>query len=188
MRVVAGCLLWLCTTVLAGAPPGPAAATLCLPTERPQFSCDTGRDLVSLCAPVGQAPSLVYRRGLPGRIQLQYTADGSGAPFGATTMPLQPGAQVQQIWFDVDGQRHWMGVCVGGMCPQEAVVAVLRGQDVVQRQVCRLLPATLAWFRADVVRFGNDVDDSRSDSRLVTLDHVFQPLERLFIGSAVPPR
>jgi hypothetical protein len=186
MRAVASWLLVLCTAALASPPPAPA--TLCLPGERVQFSCDTGRGLVSLCAPAGQAPALVYRRGLPGRINLLHTADGSGPPFGATTMPLQPGAQVQQIWFDEGGQRHWMGVCVGGMCPQEAVVAVLRGQDVVDRQVCRLLPATLAWFRADVVRFGSDVDDSRSNSRLVALDHVFQPLDKLFVSPAAAPR
>lgn len=189
MRANLALLTMLATAALAGPPIPSEQATLCLQGERVQFNCNTGQELVSLCASNGAAGALTYRRGMPDRIKLLHVAEGGDSTrFGATTMPLEPGAQVQQIWFDQGDQRHWMGVCVGGMCPQEAVVAMLRGQTVLSREVCRYQPTNLAWIAADVVRFGSDVEDSFTNSRLVALDHVFLPLEKLFISRCTVPR
>ena len=81
-----------------------------------------------------------------------------------------------------------VAVCVGGMCPQDAVLAVLRGGRVVSRQVCKPSPDGGAWFKRDVIRFGNSTDDSQADARLVELADYEMPLEQMFISRRSTPR
>lgn len=176
----------------AGAPPAAAtpASSHCTATERVQFSCRLGAKTVSLCAAgSGATGTLTYRYGPIGRVELAHTADGTAARrFGATSLPLQPGAQVQQVWFDRGAWRYLLAVCVGGNCPQEAVLAVLRNGRVAQRAVCPLAPGSQAWFADDVLHFGNGADLPRADARLVDLTEVDHPLVQLFIGSSQAPR
>lgn len=179
--------LGLAWALQASAQPAPGH---CTAAERVQFSCEVASKTVSLCAAgAGDAMTLDYRYGRIGQVELQHTADGRpGSRFVASSQPLQPGAQVQQVWFDRAGHRYLLAVCVGGMCPQDAVLAVLRGGRVVSRQVCKPSPDGGAWFKRDVIRFGNSTDDSQADARLVELADYEMPLEQLFISRRSTPR
>lgn len=130
-----------------------------------------------------------YRYGPIGKVELAHSADGTAARrFGATSLPLQPGAQVQQVWFDRGTWRYLLAVCVGGNCPQEALLAVLRDGRVARRAVCPPEPGSQAWFADDVLHFGNGGEAPRADARLVDLVEVDHPLDQLFIGSPQAPR
>lgn len=166
------------------------ASSHCTAAEQVQFSCALGRKTVSLCAAgSGDARTLSYRYGRIGQVELAHTADGSpGSRFLASSLPLQPGANVQQVWFDRGAHRYLLAVCVGGMCPQEAVLAVLQGRQLLRRQVCPVGAAGGAGFRRDVLQFGDTTETSRADARLVELADHDNLLEQVFVSRPLPPR
>ena len=145
---------------------------------------------MSLCAAgAGDAGTLSYRYGRIGQVELAHTADGKPERrFLAASLPLQPGAEVQQIWFNRGDTRYLLAVCVGGMCPQDAVLAVLRAGRVISRQVCQASPASAAWFAQDVVQFGNSTDDSHANARLVELADYDNALDQVFVSRSTPLR
>lgn len=184
-------LAWACALQACAQPAStPAVPSHCAAGERVQFSCRLASKTVSLCAAgSGDTTTLSYRYGRIGQVELAHTADGSaGSRFLASSLPLQPGAQVQQVWFDRADHRYLLAVCVGGMCPQEAVLAVLHAGRVISRQVCPLEPASHAGFKHDVIQFGNNTDDSRADPRLVELADYDNLLDRVFISRRTVPR
>ena len=190
MRVWAA-LSWACALAACAQPvTAPSSLTHCTADERPQFSCHLADKTVSLCAAgSGVDATLSYRYGRIGRVELAHTADGSrGSQFLASSLPLQPGAQVQQVWFDRADNRYLLAVCIGGMCPQDAVLAVLRAGRVLSRQVCAYAPDGGAWFGRDVVQFGNGTEDSRADARLIELADYDNQLDQVFISRRTVPR
>ena len=134
------CLL---TVMHAG---GPLAETTrtgpthCHFDERIQFSCRIGIKIVSLCAggEAGATTSLAYRFGRIGKVENEFIARLSNKNrFYATVMPANPRAAVKQVWFNRGAIRYLLTECVGGSCPQEGGLAVLRGHRVLMNGRCK---------------------------------------------------
>ncbi len=162
----------------------PAAFTHCAAGERVQFSCRVGAKTASLCAagPAGHIESLSYRYGLPGKVENEFTARiDNGLRFRGTVMPASPGASVRQVWFDRGDTRYLMTQCVGGDCVRPSGLAALRGEAVLMNQRCAALPQPdLDSFDRELVRFGSDVEASRSNTPLLELGEYDNRLEKLY--------
>jgi hypothetical protein len=72
-----------------------AQESLCTAGEAVVFSCHIGQKTVSLCRPSSLREQLAYRFGMPGHIELAYSARAVGAPeataqhgFEVSTKPL----------------------------------------------------------------------------------------------------
>jgi hypothetical protein len=71
----------------------PAEETLCSDREKIVFSCHVGRKIVSLCGEKSFRQNLVYRFGLPGRLELIYPGPKIKGPakFYRSSAPLYGG-------------------------------------------------------------------------------------------------
>jgi hypothetical protein len=161
----------------------PASADLCTPPQRVMFHCTLGAKSVSLCAGMEgeRIASLAFRYGVPGQIEMSYTADAAqGRHFSATAGPLAPRASVRQLWF-THGDSTWLlSQCVGGDCPQSARLSVLQGERIVSNQRCLRSDDDRAGFARALVRFGGDASESRSNTGLVVIEDVDHGIERLY--------
>jgi hypothetical protein len=168
-----------------------ADVALCAAQQQVQFHCSLGAKSVSLCSDgAGDSISaLEYRYGTPARIELRWqaTAD-NGRAFSASLVPLAPGANVRQLWFDNGGVRYLLSQCTGGACPAAAGLAVLRGQRLLSRRHCRASTDDRAWFSPRLGRFGEDAASSQSATPLLRFDDVDNGVERLYPPGARPAR
>jgi hypothetical protein len=170
--------------------PAPAVASLCTPTQLVGFSCALGHKVVSLCADRdgGRITSLAFRYGAPGRTELSYVARaGNDRRFHVTASPLAPRASVRQLWFTRGNVKYLLTQCVGGGCPQDAGLAVLRGEHVLSNRRCARSADDRAWFARELVEFGADADSTRSLTELVIVDDTDNGIEQLLARSAAPP-
>lgn len=160
--------------------------THCHANERVQFSCRIGSKVVSLCAgsDVSKPAFLSYRYGLINKIENEFTARPDNKNrFYATVMPANPRAAVKQVWFDRVGIRYLLTECVGGNCPQEGGLAVLRGDRVLMNGKCKYeMEANVGWFSDELVTF--DLNSSpwnaRSTTELLVIVETDNYLEKLF--------
>ena len=168
---------------------GQTAKGHCLPEERVQFSCRINTKVVSLCAAgePGAITSLVYRYGLPGKVENEFVARADNSNrFFATVSPASPGASVKQLWFDRGRVRYLLTECVGGNCRQGGGLAVLDGDRVVMNASCgQSVEGDQAWFARDLISFGaedgkSDTGNVRSASELLKIEDADNNLEALF--------
>ena len=158
-------------------------AGLCHADEQVAFSCPVAAKTVSLCtAGTGRIAALTYRYGRPGRIENEFVArPDNDNRFFATVSPARPGASVNQVWFDRKGVRYLLTECVGGNCPKQAGLAVLRGERVVMNARCtRVTTDDHASFAHDLVTFGSDAGTSRSSTGLLVIEDADNALDRVY--------
>jgi len=174
----------------AGAQAGGLAAAstaLCADTQQVVFHCSLGAKAVSLCTD-GSGDSihaLEYRYGTPARVELRWQATaGNGRQFSASMVPLAPGANVRQLWFDNGGLRYLLSQCTGGACPAAAGLAVLRGQRLLWRRACQASADDRAWFSPRLGRFGEDAASSQAATPLLQFDDVDNGVGRLYPSGA----
>jgi hypothetical protein len=163
----------------AGAEP----ASLCRGDEAILFSCNVGRDLVSLCATrtAGRISALAYRDGPPGHIETEYVASpGNGNRFLGTVSPAAPGASVKQVWFNRGNAKYLLTECVGGNCPQAAGLTVFRDRRIVRNERCARTADDRAWFSKDLVQFGSDIAKSHSASDLLQLEDFDNDIDQIY--------
>ena len=161
----------------------PGSVALCKPEQKVIFHCSVGAKSVSLCADMvsERIGTLGYRYGTAGHIELSQDAAASGeGRFHATTAALAPGASVRQVWFHRGGYRYLLSQCVGGACPFDAGLAVLRGDKVVSSRRCQRTADDRAWFAAELGNFGSDAASSQSMTERLVFDDVDNGLERLY--------
>lgn len=146
---------------------------------------------MSLCAtgPVGAIASLAYRAGGSGATDDAFVATSSnGNRFYGTVAPSGPGASVRQVWFDRDGDRVLLTQCVGGGCPQEAGLTMLRGDRILSNERCDRTADDRAWFSGAIVKFGSDSDSSESRTELLQLKDEDNAIDRIYAASPTPVR
>lgn len=164
-----------------------ASPALCEAGQQVVFHCSLGAKAVSLCS-AGEGDSisaLEYRYGRPSHVELRWQATAAnGRQFIASMVPLAPGANVRQLWFDNGGVRYLLSQCTGGNCPAAAGLAVLRGQRLLSRQVCRATADDRAWFSPRLGRFGEDAASSQAGTPLLRFDDVDNGVERLYPAGA----
>lgn len=120
---------------------GDGFISLCTPEERVQFSCHVETKMVSLCATGGPGAltSLTYRYGAEGKIEKEFVARKDNLNrFFASYSVAGRGAYVTQVWFNWYDVRYLLTECGGGNCPQDAGLAVLRGNKVLMDRKCPL--------------------------------------------------
>jgi hypothetical protein len=147
------------------------------------FHCRLGSKSVSLCAERrdGSIVALVYRYGSPARTELSWRATvTNGLRFSAAAAPLEPRATVRQLWFAHGGLTYLLTQCVGGGCPHDAGLAVLRGDKLVSNERCLRTADDRAWFAPILVQWGGDTRSSRALTGLVAMDDVDNDVERLY--------
>ncbi len=159
----------------------PAPGTHCQAGESVRFSCRIGSKTVSLCAG-DKVAYLAYRYGLPGKIENEFIArPDNGNLFFGTVSPAAPGASVNQVWFDRGAVRYLLTECTGGNCPQQAGLAVLRGDRLLMNGRCARETGTdLAWFSRELVHFGSDAAGSRSSTDLLRIEDADNELEKIY--------
>ena len=112
---------------------------ICTSEERVEFSCHIKDKIVSLCAAgeSGVLTSLSYRFGVPGKFENEFVArTETSNRFFATYSPASLGALVIQVWFDRSDYRYLLTECVGGNCPREVGLAVLKGSKILMNESC----------------------------------------------------
>jgi hypothetical protein len=161
----------------------PASPALCQPTQKVMFHCSFGAKSVSLCADLAgdRIVTLGYRYGTPGRIELSQDAGATGDQrFNATLAQVAPGATVRQVWFKRGGYTYLLSQCVGGACPHDAGLAVLRGDKLVSNRRCLRSADDRAWFAPELARFGRDAATSQSMTVRLVFDEVDNGAERFY--------
>ena len=178
-------LTGLCFSLVMGAAAHAQAATAghCGAQEQVVFSCQVGAKTVSLCS-VGhdaQIASLTYRYGRRGKVENEFIANAdNGRRFFATASPLKPGASINQLWFDNGDTRFLVTECVGGRCPYQAGLAVLRGDELLMRQRCARSEPDTAAFSRQIITFGSGSVDSRSQTPLIQIDDADNGLAKIY--------
>ncbi len=166
------------------------AQSHCLAEERVQFSCHINTKIVSLCAAGGPGAitSLSYRYGVPGKIENEFTARADNANlFFATASPASPRALVTQVWFDRADVRYMLTECLGGDCPQEGGLAVLRGDKVLMNARCGGgIEGDQPVFARGLIMYGpsedspRDADKIRSTTELLKIEDADNNIYTLF--------
>jgi len=150
--------------------PGGGFVSLCTPEERVQFTCHLKTKIVSLCAAgnPGALTSLTYRYGATGKIELEFMAQkNNDNRLFATYSPASPGAYVTQVWFDKGNVRYLLTECRGGNCPENAGLAVLRGDKVLMDRKCPLHEkGDHPGFARDLIDLVNIGDPWRGDGNV----------------------
>ena len=147
------------------------------------FHCTLGAKSVSLCGDMQgeRISALVYRYGVPGRVELSFLADPAGGQhFSGTVSQLAPRASVRQLWFTRGGYTYLLSQCVGGSCPQSARLSVLRGEKIVSNRACLRSADDRAWFAPELARFGSDAASSQALTELIVFDEAEHGVERLY--------
>ena len=171
--------------MVVGAAAHAQAATTghCGVNERVVFSCQVGAKTVSLCS-AGHDPqiaSLTYRYGRRGKVENEFIANAENRRrFFATASPLKPGASINQVWFDSGDTRFLVTECVGGRCPYQGGLAVLRGDKLLMRQRCARSETDTAAFSRQIITFGSDSVDSRSRTPLIQIDDADNGLAKIY--------
>lgn len=183
-------LVVLSTPSAAFGQAGDPAQSHCLAEERIQFSCHINTKVVSLCATgePGAITALSYRYGLPGKVENEFVARADNANrFFATASPVSPGALVTQVWFDRGDVRYLLTECLGGDCPQEGGLAVLRGDRVLMNARCgRFIEGDQPVFAGGLIMYGpsenspRDADKMRSTTELLKIEEEDNNLNALF--------
>lgn len=171
-----------CVPARAGQPAS-TPTNHCLPEENVAFSCQVGPKLVSLCSrpTAGQISALAYRYGLPGAVENEYVATpGNAHRFFGTVSPLSPRAWISQVWFTRGDVKYLIMECVGGDCPASARLTVMQGDKIVSNKQCQRTADDRAWFSPDLVKFGDSLEESRSNTVLLRLVAEENPVERVF--------
>jgi hypothetical protein len=70
---------------------------------------------------------------------------------------------------------------VGGACPHDAGLAVLRGDKLVSNRRCLRSADDRAWFAPELAHFGRDVATSQSMTDRLVFDDVDNGVERLYL-------
>jgi hypothetical protein len=124
-----------------------AEVTLCNESEQVAFSCHVARKVVSLCIRAKSPPSLIYRFGLPGRVELNHPGRGTGekGKFRRTSQPLYGGG-METIAFARAGHEYRIyskvGRAASGASNQAQVpefedgLIVLKAGKIVRTLVC----------------------------------------------------
>jgi len=157
-------------------------ATHCSPGEKVFFSCVAGKKTVSLCGQQGAdgLASLTYRFGLPGHVENEFSATAAnGRTFLGTVEPDSPRAQVQEIWFDRGDIRYLLTTCLGGDCPYQGGLAVLKRGKALTKSKCASGDAH-ATFSTDLVEFGDGTENSRSHTPLLKIDDYTNSIDQLY--------
>ena len=158
------------------------AVTHCRADEQPLFSCSTGKKTVSLCgAPAKGAPqTLSYRFGAPGKVENEFVATlSSPRRFHTNMITLSPGANVDEVWFDHGDVRYLLSACVGGDCPIEAALTVLKKAHIIANMPCKDDDNLVGRFGSDLVEFG-DVPKPKTPL-LVVDDNYDNDAEKIFM-------
>jgi hypothetical protein len=156
--------------------------THCRADEKVFFSCVAGKKTVSLCGQQGAdgLASLTYRFGLPGHVENEFSATAAnGRTFLGTVEPDSPRAQVQEIWFDRGDIRYLLTTCLGGDCPYQGGLAVLKRGKVLTKSKCAGGDAH-ATFSTDLVEFGDGTEQSRSHTPLLKIDDYTNSIDQLY--------
>lgn len=157
---------------------------LCLPNESVVFSCTVNKKIASLCADElnGTVASLAYRSRTGATVERTYAAGAERKEqFFANSSPADPGASVRQIWFERGGYRYLLTQCVGGTCPYDAGLAVIRQQRLLRLERCeRLRSGPSASFAGGLVEFGADADSTRSLTPLIQVEDVDNLVTELY--------
>ncbi|MBK6865727.1 MAG: hypothetical protein IPG91_20560 [Ideonella sp.] len=182
-KALAGAALALACGLAGAADLAPPSAALCKPAQKVLFHCSFGAKAVSLCADMAgeRIATLGYRFGTPERIELAQDAASDAVPhFNATFATLAPGASVRQVWFERRGYTYLISQCVGGSCPHDAGLAVLRGDKLLANRHCLRSADDRAWFAPELARFGREAAASQAMTPLLVFDDVDNGVERLY--------
>ena len=160
----------------------------CTAQEEVFFSCQVGKKIVSLCAlrQDGEVTKLSYRYGVPRKIENEYIANMQNQHrFFASVVPLGPQATINQAWFVTGDTKYLLTECVGAACPHASGLTVFRRERMLSNARCAQGGDGQPWFSSGVVKFGPEVDASKSTTRLLllmevdnSLDMIYAPQER----------
>jgi hypothetical protein len=181
--VVAWRLLVAAATACGATFAAAAPVTHCHADEKVFFSCVAGKKTVSLCGQAGggELVSLTYRYGLPGKVEYEFSATHTnGNTFFGTVEPDSPRAQIREVWFDRGDVRYLMTACLGGDCPYEGGLAVLKKSTVLSKSKCGSGPDAMALFSDDLVEFGDGTDSSRSHTTLLKIGDYSNSIDLLY--------
>jgi hypothetical protein len=182
--VVAWRLLAAVTVACAAISAAAAPVSHCQANEKVFFSCIAGKKTVSLCGLAGvggELTSLTYRYGLPGKVENEFSATPSnGKTFLGTVEPDSPRAQIREVWFDRGDIRYLLTACLGGDCPYDGGLAVLKKSKVLSKSRCSGGPDAMASFSDDLVEFGDGTDNSRSHTPLLKIGDYSNSPELLY--------
>lgn len=162
---------------------------LCRDDERVQFSCHIKTKIVSLCATgnPGALTALSYRYGTLTKVENEFMAQADNANrFFATASPASPRALIKQIWFDRGDIRYLLTECVGGDCPQDGGLAVLRGNKVLMNERCMPgIAGDQPGFDRTLITFGDQegsisADAIQSTTELLKIEDSDNELQQLF--------
>lgn len=182
LDMVLFCMLAMPISILAQ--PIESAVTHCHSDEVIQFSCQVATKTVSLCSSgkFGSITSLAYRYGSIGKVENEFIARANNTHrFYGTASPANPGALVNQVWFERSGIRYLLTECVGGSCPQSGGLAVLRGSHVLMNKPCTPTDTeTFDSFSRDFVSFDSNTGGGWSATELLIIGLDDNYLQKLF--------
>lgn len=173
----------LAAAVIAPALAAAAPLSHCQPDEKVFFSCVAGKKTVSLCGqPAGPGlAALTYRYGLPGKVENEFSATAAnGHRFLGTVEPESPRAQIQEIWFDRGDVRYLLTTCLGGDCPYDGGLAVLKRGKVISKSRCAAGERAGTTFSTELVDFGDGTEHSQSHTPLLKIDDFSNPVDDLY--------
>lgn len=142
----------------------------------------------------GAITELSYRYGVPGKIENEFVARADNANrFFATASPASPGALVTQVWFDRGDVRYLLTECLGGDCPQEGGLAVLRGDRLLMNARCgQFVEGDQPVFEQGLIMYGpsenspRDADKIRSTTELLKIEDADNNLHLIFPNKHEP--
>ncbi|WP_317202577.1 hypothetical protein [Janthinobacterium sp.] len=118
--------------------------THCNKSENIVFSCVAGKKIISICAkPVSGAEELIeYRYGGEGKLEMTYGAENKNKnKFYASSQPVNPKAQVNELWFDKGDFRYLTFSCRGGDCKVAAGLIVYKNDEMISKKICEYNPS-----------------------------------------------
>lgn len=163
--------------------------SLCQPDEGVFFSCQLGGNhkIVSLCASPNAAPfqSITYRYGTLAKTELTYSATTDNHDhFLGTVSPASPDASVRQVWFENNGIKYIVTSCVGGDCPHNGGLIVLKANQPLMGRACTI-ESSQPWFSSKIVHFSSDLESSQSKTDLIQLKDYDNHIEVLYPSKRV---
>ncbi|MDR3435271.1 hypothetical protein [Telmatospirillum sp.] len=176
----------------------PAAATLCHPDESVFFSCPLGKKTVSLCSSgkSGNITALAYRYGTKDHVENEYLATpDNGNRFLGDREPAAPRADVTSVWFYRGNVQYLVTECIGGRCPHDAGLTVLRDDKIVMNRYCgraKEQGEDLASFDPEILDYDYKLDEAKKNDGMVSHTDLLRiefggnGVERIYPVSAPP--
>ena len=116
----------------------------CQLDEKIIFSCNLGQKIISLCSVKKNSKifAFEYRYGKQNSVEMKFTANGKNDnKFYAVSEPVNPRAQVDQLWFERNDYKYLMVSCRGGDCPVRAGLIVYKDNKPISKKSCDFSPS-----------------------------------------------